>query len=588
MSLPREALGARLRPLLSETEGRGCVELLTLAGLPSGRGYAQTAAVALNELVSKGLARREKSYGHGPQFFAVPAPAAASEERVGLPELDAILVFKTTIGRPFGAPSDRTTVTCTALLGPSWPAGTRVPPWSTGLFASQVAAGGLGAAKANGTARLRAALSALRADPTRDLSPTPPGVPVSDNETISALLAYCAGVSGGAKDSSVHSWLKARRVSLIRAEELLEQLVSEGRLQLVEKPIAGGEVVLRYLPSGAVEPAPLPRSDAPPEEPHPPAPIEEPVLVAGVPEPCQGCEDLQWEMRKLREENNGAVALRDHLALARQRCAELEARTAKTDQGLREIKAEAEVYYETICGLVPDLRGTSPAHLAGGLKDLVRDLRQERDELALRLDRTEDHRYYLALLAGLDGGAEWSAVRPAIARALQEASTPRPAFDAATISRYLLELPADRWEVIAEARADLAKGKALQEQGERKIADARARLEGLLDTPAGAQAPVPAPELVPDPIHLGGPIPAPPPSGEQANASREPDRKSVVGKALAWLRKREQGTPGDLAAALKIAKPYANTTLVTLTNRGLAERIAQGVYRAREQGREEP
>ena len=52
-------------------------------------------------------------------------------------------------------------------------------------------------------------------------------------------------------------------------------------------------------------------------------------------------------------------------------------KTAKTDQELSEIKAEAEIYYEAICELVPDLeaRARSPRR---GLKDLVRDLRQER------------------------------------------------------------------------------------------------------------------------------------------------------------------------------------------------------------------
>lgn len=539
MTLSREALAARLLPLLSLTEGRGCVELLTMAGLPSGRGYAQTAAVALNELVAKGLARREKPYGHGPQFFAAPAPAAASQERVDLPELDATLTFTTTTARPFGAPTDRTTLAVSCALGPSWPEGVHVPGWSTGLFASQVAQGGLGGARANGLTRMRAALSTLRADPTRDLSPAPPEVPVSDNETISALLAYCAGVSGGAKDSSVHSWLKARRVSRIRAEELLEQLVSEGRLRLVEKPIAGGEVVLRYLPAESVEPAPLPKSDAPPEEPHPPvpseetpAPIEEPVMVAGAPEPCVACATMQGQLAEARAHMAEWRTRHDRLA---------------------------------------DRHGI---------------LTTERDDLALRLDRTEDHRYYLALLAGLDGGAEWSAVRPALSRALQEASTPRPAVDGGTLATYLTRLTDEQWLTVQRGRAQLAEARDLRAKAAALEADGTRILEGLLDTPAGAQAPAPAPELVPDPIPLGEPIPAPPPSGEQANASREPDRKSVVGKALAWLRKREQGTPGDLAAALKIAKPHANTTLVTLTNRGLAERIAQGVYRAREQGRE--
>lgn len=114
MTLSREDLAARLLPLLSLTEGRGCVELLTLAGLPRKRGAAQTAAVVLHELVTKGLARHvargTSSPGANALFFAVEKSAGPQAETVELPELDAVLTFTITTGRPFGAPTDRTTL----------------------------------------------------------------------------------------------------------------------------------------------------------------------------------------------------------------------------------------------------------------------------------------------------------------------------------------------------------------------------------------------------------------------------------------------------------------------------------------------
>ena len=377
---------------------------------------------------------------------------------------------------------------------------------------------------------------------------------MSDNETISALLAYCAGVSGGAKDSSVHSWLKARRVSRIRAEELLEQLVSEGRLQLVEKPIAGGEVVLRYLPAVAVEPAPLPRSDAPPEEPHPPAPseetpapIEEPVMVAGAPEPCQGCAELQQGIERfdrLRRESEAAWGREVHDLRQERDLAKGEA------FGLRQERDQ--------------------------LADTLGIRTTERDDLAVRLDRTEDHRYYLALLAGLDGGAEWSAVRPALSRALQETSTPRPAVDGGAVAQYLLTLPGDHWSALATARQQLAQAREMAHAAQLLEASALATVDQILSAPAGAQAPAPvAPE---PPVEMVPP--PPPPSGEQLPAANdEPDPTSVPDRVLRWLRKRPDARARQVAEALSIPVLHANTALVSLHRKGLVERVERGLYR---------
>ena len=243
---PREALAAKLLAVLSPTEARSCIELLTLAGVPHTRTAPQSGAVALGDLIRRGLARRTgEPTMH--RYLAAPASEVGPEERVELPELDATLTFTTKVGRPFGAPSDRTTVAVTCALGPSWPEGTRVPGWSTSLFAHQVAQGGLDAAKHNGTQRMRAALSALRSNPTRDLSPPAPEVPVATPDPTK-FLEFTASVKNGARRDTCLSWLKARGLSRLKAEELIEQLQEEGKITAQDFVVAG-ETITRYLPA---------------------------------------------------------------------------------------------------------------------------------------------------------------------------------------------------------------------------------------------------------------------------------------------------------------------------------------------------
>jgi hypothetical protein len=575
----RELLAQRLLQHLHPTDGRGVVDLLAIAGLPSGRGLAQSATIALNDLAAKGLARKEKPYGRIPLYFAVAAPVTAPEERVELPDLDAALTVTAVTLRPVGAPSDRTTLSITAALGPSWPDGTRVPGWSTSLFAAQVAAGGLAGAKAAGLARLTEMLTTLRyASPTRNFLP-PPEVPVTDRDTISDLLAYCAGVSGGAKDSSVHSWLKARKLTRIRAEELLEQLVHEGRLRVVERPIAGGEVVVRYLPADpSTRPAPLPVSDAPAEEPveEEPTPEEEPVAVAG------------GELLTL----SNAIAHADEKGAGEGGCAADHRRLAGWLRQLEESeKARAELVRERDA-----LRAELGAGLGDALQrtaDLAREvvaLRQERDVLAGErneaLREVEAHKNDFARIAHLLWLPENFSADDVFIRAFEYARIARsqaPALDAVTIGEYLLDLPEGRWQVIAEARAAIAEGKALQAAGERKIAEGRARLEQLLDTPAGAPAPAPAPELVPDPIPLG---PTPPPAPEAVISA---PWQGDTGEARGTMRDRvlraffaapqRERRAGDLAVELEVERHAVTAPLSQLTTSGKLERTGYGIYR---------
>lgn len=575
----RELLAQRLLQHLHPTDGRGVVDLLAIAGLPSGRGLAQSATIALNDLAAKGLARKEKGYGRIPLYFAVAAPVTAPEERVELGELDAVLVISAITARPVGAPSDRTTLTITATLGPSWPEGVRVPSWSTSLFAAQVAAGGLAGARSAGLARLTEMLTTLRyASPTHDFLP-PPEVPVTDRDTISDLLAYCAGVSGGAKDSSVHSWLKARRVSRIRAEELLEQLVHEGRLRVVERPIAGGEVVVRYLPADpSTRPAPLPVSDAPAEEPveEEPTPEEEPVSVAGAEEPCQGCAaPLTLSEAIAHAEEKGAGeggCAADHRRLA---------------GWLRELEESRKARAELGAGLEDALQRTA---------DLAREvttLRQERDAFRSELETATQNANRLRLemrfaqafngeLARALGVHPETHQRDLLARVaalLDEAraAVAAPTLDQGAIAHYLLSLPGDRWEALATARQQLAQAREMAHAARLLEEAALAAVDGLLSAPAGA--PAPAPELVPDPIPLG-PTPPPPPSGPQ-----EP--RSMREQALAYFQAHPTAElrAADLAEALD-GDPHSWTACLSqLTTSGQIERVGRGVYRLARQAR---
>lgn len=306
-------------------------EALARAGITLTTRRARAAyGVAAAALRARGLVcYTEGKSASGRVWRLVSPDEPRAQEEHQLADLDAVVRITTERRQTYGG-TWRTEVSAVATLGPSWPATTPPPRWSTAFVDAQVKHGALDGAIPAALSRMRAVLSTLRADTTRNPNTE---VPVSDNETISALLAYCASVSGGAKDSSVHSWLKARRVSRIRAEELLEQLVNEGRLQLVEKPIAGGEVVVRYLPADpAIRPAPLPVSDAPAEdrEPAEEEAAEEPTLIGSVEEQTDPAraqiEALEARVRDLAEGNRD---YRAQLAEARDRLHEV---TAERDR----------------------------------------------------------------------------------------------------------------------------------------------------------------------------------------------------------------------------------------------------------------
>lgn len=577
MSTDREILAARLRPFLSQEEGRTCGELLRLAGLSADKGRVQSAARVLTELVMQGVARREQIYGHSTRFFAALSPVDGIEERIELPELDATLVFRTTVTRPHGAPSDRTTLAVTCALGPSWPEGAHVPGWSTSLFASQVAQGGLGSAKTNGTARMRAALSALRAAPASlPPPPSPAEVSVLHNDLIPDLLAYCAGVAGGAKDSSVHSWLKARRLSRTKAEELIEQLVAEGRLQVVERPIAGGEVVVRYLPGEPTSPAPLPTSDAPSNEVEEAIEeaIEEPTLIAGDAVPCAECERLRhslWEAnsrsqtlahqvedweRRYREADRGNA------------CAEEQAR-AESDR-LRQERdlAQGEAY-----GLRQQL-GEARRQDSIAWQQVREDLDTARRQLSDHEGDWALLRSYLSLSDKADRQAILDRTLAVVNEARAAASD--PGLDGPAVAHYLLTLPEGHWASLATARAQLAQARTMAGEAQRLEAAALDAVHRLLGTPAGAP-PAPAPDLTAELV----PPPPPPPASEEQPAGTMNDRVLEHFRAHPTAELRA----ADLADALGGDRQGWTAPLSILTSQGLLERVGRGLYRLTRRGR---
>jgi hypothetical protein len=114
--------------------------------------------------------------------------------------------------------------------------------------------------------------------------------------------------------------------------------------------------------------------------------------------------------------------------------------------------------------------------------------RTERDDLALRRDKVEDHRCELAQMVGLDGGAAWADVLAGVARALQrrEAKHPTayqgdPAEQFATsIAGWLVSLSDDTWLEVTRARHQLAESKRLREQSHSlKMYRLRARQQKL-------------------------------------------------------------------------------------------------------------
>ena len=284
------------------------------------------------------------------------------------------------------------------------------------------------------------------------------------------------------------------------------------------------------------------------EKPHPPtpseeapAPIEEPVLVAGAAEPCRQCEDLQWKMRKLREENNGVFALRDHLALARQRCAELEATIVKWEREWGSHGIERMV-----------------------LQSEIASLRQERDEarhnfeaLAAEYDRLFRH---LCRLLTIEDTASVEYLVGAVAvlvSAAAKTSAEAPAADEdARIRDYLLALPEHLWQRLGAARAKIAKAR-------QAVLDAQAAESKLL-------------------AEIGAVLDAPLDEPKAKKPSRPIPGGTLIEKTLELIRTGKASDSKGIAAILGRSPGATNCDLRTLAARGLIERTAPGKYRAKE------
>lgn len=396
-------------------------------------------------------------------------------------------------------------------------------------------------------------------------TPTPaPEVRVS-KKTVVALpiedfLAYCAGVAAGPREASVYSWLRVRGIPRAAAEGLLSQLLQERRLERRERSVAGETIVRYAVADPSVEPAPLPRSDAPAE---PPANDD---VDPGDPEDDEGAEDdpraafdedpeeeeacrICVELTRERDRAEGELSvalvggegLRDHLTVARR----------ERDDAL----AEARIYHDAICEVAPGLRGASPRHLAGVLGEIVRELREEREGLQERL---------------------WAAEN-----ALQGAQA-RPTVDGGTLASYLTRLTDDQWLVVQRGRAQLAEARDLRAKAAELEEEGTRTLEALL-----SEKPSQAPASPPPPP----PVEAPPvaaPSGEtvreeeEAPPSEEGPRLPPAGTlqydVLQLVLKRGKSDAETLAGKLRETKQRVSSALSLLAKRGILVRVATGLY----------
>lgn len=267
-------------------------ELLARLAWPEGRASRSRLFRGLNLLRAQGLARRD------PTGSWHPCQVNSQSEALPLDDLDVVLVL-TVLRREVAYGFPRLEVSAEAVLGETWPEGTAPPPrYTSAVSESQVkAAGGLEGLRQAALAHQRRALTALRAAPAAPpapapvtppaspptpalapppapLRPPPPPPPVDEPTPmvitpafVRLFIEYCASVPAGPRAESAHSWLKGRGLTRLQAEQLLEELVTEGRLVRDERAAAGGTEVVRYRPADpTVQGAPLPRSDAPPAE----------------------------------------------------------------------------------------------------------------------------------------------------------------------------------------------------------------------------------------------------------------------------------------------------------------------------------
>lgn len=620
--IERDELARRLEPVLSETP-ESARDLMARAGLATGSRIAGVVTVALLQLKREGKAR---SHGAQPNIKWTRVTADQGVERLPLARLDATLILTTTARTTAGG-TRRTELAATVEFGPSWPAGTHPPPrWSTAFSDAQLATGAMTGARTNAIARAEAQLRALRKDKTLPLLPTeepvtnrpnPLLLPSKNRETF---FSYLASVQpDGARRDSACTRLATLGLATTtaEAERWLDELVEQGLLAERTKRAGDGTTVVRYLPVEPTTPAPLPKSSAPAEEapapavaepkakparetrigkdtyrgapPKPrPAPVDD--QDTGDPTDDEGALDDPAEHDSEdppQVEESGEVARLSHkLWEAESKIKTLEHQVEEWDRrhleadraasrDLAELKAEADLYYEAIGRAVPHLRGTSPKHMAGGLDDLVRDLRdraqrleQERDDLAHVLNRGSRPQHYQG--------------------------DPAEQF-ATSIAGWLVGLSDDTWLEVTRARHQLAESKRLREQShslELHALDALDRAVGARPAappaPVAAPVPAPAPELVPDPIELGPALPVtpePPASGEQANDQAE------GGTMLERVRRFFEQHPTEtvnapmLAERLGCLAKHVSPSLSILFREGFLEKPRLGFYRLARKGR---
>jgi hypothetical protein len=489
---------------------------------------------------------------------------SASEE-VALPDLDATLSLVTTTGRPHGAPTDRVTLAITVTLGASWPPGTTPPPrWSKACLLPHASVE-LPAIRITGIDRMRSALLALRSTP----SPAPE-VPVSKKKPtpvlIDQLLAYCAGVENGPREGSIHLWLRTRDVPRVDAEALLSQLVEERRLERREKSVAGDLVVRYVVVDSSVEPAPLPRSDAPANDDSDPGDPEDDEGALDDPaaafdedppeEACQRCASLTRERNALSEELGQGLgdALQRTAELARE---VLELRRGHDDLRLRFCSAlglSAQVEWTAILDRVRDLRDEHAGAEGDNAKALVRAEALQEQLAVVKRERDE-----------------------ALREAQSLATQARPTVDGGTLASYLTRLTDDQWLVVQRGRAQLAEARDLRAKAAELEEEGTRTLEALLSEKPG-QAPASPVEAPPVAAPSGETVreeEAPPPSEE---GPRLPPAGTLQHDVLRLVIKRGKSDAETLAGKLRESKRRVSSALALLAKRGLLVRVATGLY----------
>ena len=621
MTLERADIADRLRPLLS-AEPQTAGELMTRAGLSINRRLAGVVSAALRQLREEGVA---KAQGSIPHVKWTRVDADRQTERQPIPRLDATLIFTTTVRTTVGG-TRRTELAAVVELGPSWPEGTRPPPrWSTAFSDAQLATGALHGARSNAIARAEAQLRALRKDKTLPLLPTEermtrPNPLLLPSKNRDDFFAYLASIDRGARQDSACAWLAKRAIARTTDEALawLEELVVRRLLDERVGVAPDGSRVVRYSPAIPTTPAPLPKSSAPAEElpagkslpapkvtpkkapaPPPAAPVDD--QDTGDPEDDEGALDDPAEHDSddpPQVEESGDVA-----RLTRERD-EMERKWKDVlrllDSGLGSgddmrlrfcsaLSLSAQVEWPAILGRVRDVRDEH-ARLA----DRLATLTTERDDLALRRERTESHRCHLAAMAGIDGGAPWEDVLAGVARALQrrEAKHPQhyqgdPAEQFATsIAGWLVSLSEETWLEVTRARHQLAESRRLREQShslELRALEALDRAVGV--RPEAPLAPATAPEPEPAVEATAQPTPEPPASGEQANDQAE------GGTMLERVRRFFEQNPTETVNAPTLAERLGtharnvSAILSTLFREGFLEKPRLGFYRLARKGR---